>query len=180
MNVIFIDFDGVLNTHHYNSLKDIEKRIKILADICNEYNCKVVIESTSKDAIDEETLEVIENSQINKIFEMFKKYNIECIGRTPNIEKKINEIAYLSVWKEDEIMQYLKMHPEIEHYCIIDDDDAKSIMHWEISDLDKVRDHLVETIYYSNNPDEEGLLPKHKYEVAKVLKKTIKRDIIKK
>lgn len=175
MNVIFLDFDGVLDTYHYNSLEDIERRIKVLADICSENNCKVVIEAASKDAIDEETLEVMDGSWINKIFEMFKKYNIECIGRTPNVERKIGKNTYLSMWKEDEIIKYLEMHPEIEHYCIIDDDDTKSIMHWEISDLDKVRDHLVETIYYSNNPDEEGLLPKHKYEVTKVLKKNNKK-----
>lgn len=171
MNVIFLDFDGVLDTYHYNSLEDIERKIKLLADICSENNCKVVIEAASKDAIDEETLEVMDGSWINKIFEMFKKYNIECIGRTPNVERKIGENTYLSMWKEDEIIKYLDMHPEIEHYCIIDDDDTKSIMHWETSDLDKVRDHLVETIYYSNNPNEEGLLPKHKDEIARILKK---------
>ena len=43
MNVIFLDFDGVLDTAHYKSLVDIERRIKILADICKEYNCKFVI-----------------------------------------------------------------------------------------------------------------------------------------
>ena len=171
MNVIFLDFDGVLDTYHYNSLEDIERRIKVLADICSENNCKVVIEAASKDAIDEETLEVMDGSWINKIFEMFKKYNIECIGRTPNVERKTGEITYLSMWKEDEIIKYLEMHPEIEHYCIIDDDDAKSRMHWKVSDLDKVRDYLVKTIYYSNNPEEEGLLPKHKSEVVKILKK---------
>ena len=171
MNVIFLDFDGVLDTYHYNSLEDIERRIKVLANICSENNCKVVIEAASKDAIDEETLEVMDGSWINKIFEMFKKYNIECIGRTPNVERKIGENTYLSMWKEDEIIKYLEMHPEIEHYCIIDDDDTKSIMHWKTSDLDKVRDHLVETIYYSNNPNEEGLLPKHKDEIARILKK---------
>ena len=171
MNVIFLDFDGVLDTYHYNSLEDIERKIKLLADICSENNCKVVIEAASKDAIDEETLEVMDGSWINKIFEMFKKYNIECIGRTTNVERKIGENTYLSMWKEDEIIKYLEMHPEIEHYCIIDDDDTKSIMHWETSDLDKVRDHLVETIYYSNNPNEEGLLPKHKDEIARILKK---------
>ena len=171
MNVIFLDFDGVLDTYHYNSLEDIERKIKLLADICSENNCKVVIEAASKDAIDEETLEVMDGSWINKIFEMFKKYNIECIGRTPNVERKIGENTYLSMWNEDEIIKYLDMHPEIEHYCIIDDDDTKSIMHWETSDLDKVRDHLVETIYYSNNPNEEGLLPKHKDEIARILKK---------
>ena len=173
MNVIFLDFDGVLDTYHYNSLEEIERKIKLLADICNENNCKIVIEAASKDAIDEETLEVMDGSWINKIFEMFKKYNIECIGRTPNVERKIGENTYLSMWKEDEIIKYLEMHPEIEHYCIIDDDDTKSIMHWKTSDLDKVRDHLVETIYYSNNPSEEGLLPRHKDEIARILKKKI-------
>lgn len=171
MNVIFLDFDGVLGTSHYNSQEDIERRIRILADICKDYNCKVVIEASSKDAIDEETMEIADGSWVNIIFELFKKYEIECIGRTPNIEKKIDEFTYLPIWKEDEIIEYLKMHPEIDHYCIIDDDDTKSIMHWEVSDLNKVRDHLVETIYYSNNPEEEGLLPKHKSEVVKILKK---------
>lgn len=96
MNVIFLDFDEVLNTFHYNSLEDIEKRIRILADICKDFNCKVVIEASFKDVIDEETLEVINSSWINKIFELFKKYKIECIGRTPNIEKKLmNSHIYL-------------------------------------------------------------------------------------
>ena len=170
MNVIFLDFEGVLDTYHYNSIEDIERRIKILADICHEYNCKVVIESSSKDAIDEETLEVMDGSLVNYIFAMFKKYNIECIGRTPNVERRTNKFTYLSMWKEDEIIQYLEMHPEIEHYCVIDDDDAKTVWHWEVSDLEKVRDHLVKTINYSDNPDEEGLLIEHKEEVGKVLK----------
>ena len=73
------------------------------------------------------------------------------------------------MWKEDEIIKYLEMHPEIEHFCIIDDD--TKAMHWQESDLDKVREYLVETIYYSNNPEEEGLLPKHKDEIRKILKK---------
>ena len=178
MNAIFLDFDGVLYTFHFNSLEDIERRIKILAEICKEYNCKVIIESSAKDDIDEETMEIADGSWINKVFELFKKYEIECIGRTPNIEKKIDEFTYTAMWKEDEIIEYLKMHPEIEHYCIIDDDDAKTIMHFKESDLDKVRDHLVETIYYSNNPEEEGLLPKHKSEVGAILRKQRKNIIL--
>lgn len=170
MNVIFLDFDGVLNTIHYNSLEDMEIRIKILADICKEYNCKVVIEAGAKDVIDEETLEVKEGSWVNNIFVLFKKYGIECIGRTPNVTIKTGENSYITMWKEEEIIQYLQKHPEIEHYCIIDDDDKKT-MHWGKSDLDKVRDHLVETIYYSDNPKEEGLLPKHKEEVGIILQK---------
>lgn len=181
MNVIFLDFDGVLDTIHYNSLEDIEKRIKILADICKEYDCKVVIEASAKDAIDEETLQIEEESWVNDIFKLFKKYGIECIGRTPNVTIKIGEYSSISMWKEDEIIKYLQSHPEIEHYCIIDDDDIKNICHGK-SDLDKVRDHLVETIYCSDNKEEEGLLPRHKEEVGRILKKenNIKNIISKK
>ena len=171
MNVIFLDFDGVLNTIHFKSQEDIERRIKILSEICKEYDCKVVIEASSKDAIDEETLEVEKESWVNGIFPLFNKYGIECIGRTPTVEKNIAENIYLPVWKEDEIILYLERHPEVKHYCVIDDDDTKTWYHWEKSDLDKVRDHLVTTINYSNIPEEEGLLPKHKQEVGLILKK---------
>lgn len=82
------------------------------------------------------------------------------------------------MWKEDEIRLYLYRHPEIDHYCIIDDDDLSP----RNSDLNKVRDHLVRTINYSNNPDEEGILPKHKIEIKEVLTKDndIKRLVLKK
>ena len=166
MNVIFLDFDGVLDTYHYNSLDDIERRIKILADICSEYDCKIVIEASAKDAIDEETLKT-ESEWINEIFALFKKYGIKCIGRTPVVEKRLSEDSYLPIWKEDEIITYLELHPEIEHFCIIDDDDLGP----NNSDLNKVRNHLVKTIYYSDKIEEEGLLEKHKQEVGIVLEK---------
>ena len=170
MNVIFLDFDGVLDTHYYKTNDDIEEKIKILADICHEYNCKVVIEASAKDAIDEETLEVNEESTwIKFIFEMFKKYNIECIGRTPNVRRRYNEYSYTSIWKEDEIRLYLFRHPEIDHYCVIDDDDLKINNR---SDLNKVREHLVMTEdFLLKNPEEEGLQYDHKEQVGNVLKK---------
>ena len=88
MNVIFLDFDGVLDTIHYNSMDDIERRIKVLSDICSEFNCKVVIEASAKDAIDEETMCVYnDRSWVKSILNLFDKYDIDCIGRTPNVEK---------------------------------------------------------------------------------------------
>lgn len=181
MNVIFLDFDGVLDTISYKSLEDIERRIKILSLICQKYDCKVVIEASAKNVIDEETLKIEEGSWVNNIFKLFNKYGIKCIGRTPNVGKTVGEHTYYSMWKENEIIKYLENHPEIKHYCIIDDDDTKA-MHWKNSDLDKVRDHLVETIYYSENPEEEGLLLKHMDEVGEILKKEndIQKLILKK
>ena len=149
MNVIFIDFDGVLNTMHYMTDEDEERKIKILADICHTYDCKVVIESAHKDCIDEETLET-DIDWIQFIFECFKKYKIECIGRTPTIEKRIDEYSTIPLWKEDEIISYLESHPEIEHFCVLDDDDLGP----KRSDLNKVRKHLITTIFCSrDNPE---------------------------
>ena len=176
MNVIFLDFDGVIDTIHYNSDKDVEERIKLLGEICHELDCKVVIEAAAKDAIDEETNEIY-GKWVNYIFDLFNKYEIDCIGRTPNVEIKLSDSSTIPMWKEDEIRLYLYRHPEIEHYCVIDDDDLQP----HDSDLNKVRDHLVKTIYYSDNPEEEGLLPKHKEEIKKVLKKDndIKKLVLK-
>ena len=166
MNVIFLDFDGVLDTIHRSSNEDVLEKVKILSQICKKYDCKVVIEASCKDAIDEETMELY-GDWIKYIFSLFKKYNIECIGRTPNVVRKINNITYIPMWKEDEIRLYLYRHPEIEHYCVIDDDDLGD----KNSDLNKVRNHLLKTIYYSDNYDEEGLLESHIEEVGNILKK---------
>ena len=56
---------------------------------------------------------------------------------------------------------------EVEHYCVLDDDDRGP----NNSDLKKVKDHLVRMVYYSHNADEEGLLESHKEEIGEILKK---------
>lgn len=165
MNIIFLDFDGVITLHH-QEIEDVERRIKILSDICHEYDCKIVIEAACKGAINEETMEV-EEEYINYIFSLFKKYNIDCIGRTPSVIRKYCDSSYTPIWKEDEIRLYLFRHPEILHYCVIDDDDLLDM--YDKSDLDKVREHLVKTCFYSKNKDEEGLLEIHKEQVGKKL-----------
>lgn len=182
MNVIFLDFDGVIDTNYYRSNEQMEEKIKILSDICHTYNCKVVIEASAKLAINEETMEIDSESKwINFLFDCFKKYDIEVIGRTPNVRKYSSKNSYISMWKEDEIRLYLYRHPEVEHYCIIDDDDL-SAMHRK-SDLDKVRNHLVVTKdFLKENPEDEGLQYYHKKEVGEILKKEneIKRLVLKK
>ena len=181
-NVIFLDFDGVL--YGYHDLYDenlhrvdesiqkerLEQKIKILSEICSELDCKIVIGSSYKDCIDEETLET-DIGWINEIFDLFKKYNIELIGRTPLLSDiKENYTGYPSIWKEDEILGYLDKHKEIEAYCVIDDDDLKATR--RKSDLDKVREYLVETKFYDEkNPSDEGLQEYHKEEVRRIINK---------
>lgn len=184
MNVIFLDFDGVLDTNYYQAYGTTEEKIKILADICHTYDAKVVIEAAAKEAIDEELLTIDSKSRwVLYLFYLFNKYDIEVIGRTSSVRKyEDNEKRiYTDMWKEDEIRLYLMRHPEIEHYCVIDDDDLLKIRHRK-SDLDKVREHLVSPDYYNDdNPQEEGLQPYHKEMVGEALKKEneVRRLILK-
>lgn len=164
MNVIFLDFDGVLNTYHLSSDEDIEKRIKLLSKIVKKYDCKIVIEASCKRDIDEDTLEVDDDCKwIKYVMALFKKYDIEVIGRTTNLKRRISNYTYLDMWKDDEIRLYLFRHPEIEHYCIIDDND--------FHDLEQSKDYLVQTKNFCDNYVEEGLLEKHDFEVKKILSK---------
>ena len=153
-------------TIHKSRKEDVEEKVKLLASICREFDCKVVIDACAKDNMDEETLEV-SGEWMNYVVSLFKKYGIDCIGRTPNVFRNYPNGLYYSIWKEDEIRLYLFRHPEITHYCILDDGDY----FLDFSDLNKVQDHLVKTLHYSDNPDEEGLLEKHRDEIGKVLRK---------
>lgn len=184
MNVIFLDFDGVINTLNevLNPKEDkdaVERRIKILGDICKLYDCNIVIESSYKDHIDDETLKP-DLDWIQEYFDLFEKYNIKCIGKVPNIKKIITHGSYettVNIWKEDEILLYLERHPEIEHFCVIDDDDRVSFPdkekgNFRNSDLNKLRDYLISPLIYSDtNPNIVGLQESHIEEVGKILEK---------
>lgn len=180
MNVIFLDFDGVINTlnsylHPLEKENAKEERIKILAEICHRYDCKVVIISSHKDQIDEETLET-DIDWINDYFRLFKKYNIEVIGRTPLVKKNFKDNDY-KIIKEDEIKEYLDKHKEIEHFCVIDDDDLVTIPDREKgdfrrSDLNRYRNHLISPLLYSDtDPSKVGLQESHIEEIGKILQK---------
>ncbi len=159
IKVLFIDFDGVLSSLNDKdddeeaTKEKIEKRIEILANIARIYQCKIVIESGNKRKIDEQTMQIDPKSDhIKYIFELFKKYNIECIGRTPEVP--IYEYGGYTHYKGVEIRKYLFRHPEIVAYCVLDDDDTITLFHWRHSDLEPVQNHLVRTIYYSKEHPE--------------------------
>ena len=112
-----------------------------------------------------------------------KENDIEVIGRTPNLEDIREDYdGMLSIWKEDEILAYLKKHPEIENYCVIDDDDLVTIPFkkrgdYSQSDLNKVREHLVETENINlEHPELEGLQDFHKEKVKNILQKKIDKS----
>ena len=170
MNVIFLDFDGVIDTNKCISDEYMEGKVKLLASICKEFDCKVVISSSRKEFIDGNTIEVKEDIKwIRNILQWMKKYGIECISVTPTIGKQVSEYHYMPIWKEFEIITYLKEHPNVKHYCVIDDDDLGP----RNSDLNLVRDHLVTTLMYADNIEDQGLLESHRKLIGEILKKDI-------
>lgn len=171
MKVLFLDFDGVIYTIHNNTPENIEKRIKLLNEICSRFNLNVVISASAKAFINELDL-TTESKSIQEIFNLFNKYHIKFIGVTPQIGKELAQGTYTPIWKEYEIKDYLDHHPDVEAFVILDDDDLGE----EKSDLKMFKDYLVKPLHYSRkNPAEEGLLPKHIDEVGIVLNRQIKK-----
>ena len=185
MNVIFLDLDGVLYSLRGESFEQLEERVKILSRICKETDSKVVLSAGSKNMINGKTNRPKEKATrwMKTLFVLFDQNDIECIGKTPNVERRLTDFETIDQWKEDEIRKYLFNHPEVDHYCVIDDDDYTVGDDYSRSELNKVRAHLVETSLYSPmGASEECLLERHIDEVKEVMKldNEIKRFALKK
>lgn len=166
MNIIFLDIDGVLNNFHtlkrnisnYEEtgnweINIDENKIELLSKIVEVNNAKIVLSSSWKINWDEDNI----SKDLLSLFKLFKKYNIECIGRTPNIKNGIN-----TMWKDYDILAYLCSHPEVEHFCIIDDEDY---------DISILNSYLVKTEDYTQDEFKEGLLEEHREEIKRILTK---------
>ena len=119
MKVIFIDFDGVITT--YDSKWKIDmNNIKIINDICDKTNAKIVVTSTWRmgyrgdvSAFHERLKQYfIKNNYLDNFKDTFDKFINNIVGMTECI----------GGLRGDEIKSYMNKHPEVENYVIIDDD----------------------------------------------------------
>ena len=107
MKVIFLDFNGVLDT--FENMNEVDPtNLNILKEIIRETNAKIVISSSIKNSY---FYCGKHNSTMKYFMKVLEENGIEIYGLTPWLEKR-----------ELEIKKYLEEHPEIEDYCIIDDD----------------------------------------------------------
>lgn len=117
MKVIFLDFNGVLDTSEKMDEIDFGNLCR-LKKIVQKTNAKVVISSSLKNSY-------YRKAPCEKLIELLdtlKKQNIEVVGMTPVRETR-----------EAEIIAYLENHAEVENYCILDDD----------YEMPRLKDHLV-------------------------------------
>lgn len=119
MKIIFLDFDGVITT--YNSKWKIDmNNIKIINDICDKTNAKIVVTSSWRIGHRGDVLAfngyltqyIIEHNYLDNVQDTFDKFIGNIVGMTESI----------GGWRGDEIKLYMNEHPEVENYVILDDD----------------------------------------------------------
>lgn len=118
MNVIFLDFNGVLDTNINMDVID-EGNLMRLKRIVELTGAKIVISSSLKNTY---YYTGHYSRLLQSIIDTLLENGIDVIGITPKAESR-----------EEEIQLYLSSHPEIENFCILDDD----------YDMESLKDNLV-------------------------------------
>lgn len=129
--VVFLDVDGVLNTKRTcvnapsGSYVGVDKaRVSLLANSMKETGAAgVILTSTWKNlrADHEDYIYLMEN---------LGKYGIKVLGKTT--EERVSQ-------REEGILQYLEVHPEIEEFVILDD------QHFGFKDYTKLWESFIDT-----------------------------------
>ena len=144
MNIIFLDFNGVLDT--YDNIDEINidnlKRLKNIVDVTES---KVVISSSLKNSY---YYTGHYSTFLKKIIKEIENIEIEVIGITPKAKTR-----------EEEIKLYLQLHPEVSNYCILDDD----------YEMESIKEHLVKLPLQGEGS--QGLNDVHMNKAIKILKR---------
>lgn len=118
MNVVFLDINGVLDTHENMDVID-HGNLSRLKQLIDMFDAKVVISSSLKNTF---YLTGHYSRLLQGIIDTLLASGIDVVGITPQGSNR-----------EEEIKMYLSNHPEISNYCILDDD----------YDMESLREHLV-------------------------------------
>lgn len=111
MEVIFLDFDGVINNwEHFEGVDT--NNLNPLLEIINKTGAKIVATTSNKYVFQTHTDIDFKSTLFYNYVKILNEHGIEIFDVTPYVNKD----------RELEIIQYLKMHPEIEQYLIFDDD----------------------------------------------------------
>ena len=127
MNVVFLDYDGVVNTPMWsddgkhcrygmpsdNKVNNFQC-VQWVSEFCQKYGYSIVVTSTWR--MDNNYIECLKNGGLRD--------GIEVIGKTPILNGKT---------RGEEIKAFLSTHPEVDKFIIFDDE----------SDMDDLKDHLI-------------------------------------
>ena len=149
MKVIFLDFNGVLDTY-YNMDEINYDNLSRLKHIVDETGAKVVISSSLKNSY---YYTGHLSNFLQSIIKRIEEFGIEVIGITPYADTR-----------EEEIELYLNQHQEVDNYCILDDD----------YEMERLKEHLVK-LPSQIQEGQMGLDDIHMLESIKILNKCLKK-----
>ncbi|MBO4815785.1 MAG: hypothetical protein J5507_02385 [Clostridia bacterium] len=113
MKIIFLDFDGVINDLlTFNSVN--RNNVMILKKIIELTDAKVVVTSSNKYSFQRPYSE--NNKEETQCYTLY----IEELNKNGITIHDFT--SYVNANREQEILEYLKSHPDIEQYLILDDD----------------------------------------------------------
>ncbi|MCM1070624.1 MAG: HAD domain-containing protein [[Clostridium] fimetarium] len=119
MNIIFLDIDGVLNTERWENLclagyASIEDEYGITFDDNSIARLQRIINTTGALIVIHSTWKLLHG--VEWFEKMWRDRNLP--GKIADITPNVPPYYY----KQDEIANWLKQHPEVENYVILDDE----------------------------------------------------------
>lgn len=168
MKIIFLDVDGVLNNEdtfkhrreHYEKtgkwLVEIDDiMVRRLADIVNSTGAKIVLSSSWRKMFGKDMTPANESSQ--GLVDILHRYNLTILDRTGSSDTR-----------QDEIDEWLKEHPEVNEFVILDDEsfDLQKYIGTRLVKTSAVKDgEMVKSMSQVT-----GLQPEHVQQAIKILK----------
>lgn len=118
MKILFLDIDGVLNSHIYDRNRDWtkqtdidESRLPLLKEIVEATNAKIVLSSTWRVHWEKEEAGCDEDGRyINRIF---AQYGLTVYDKTPDLGR--------GAARREEIGAWLSSAAEVERFVVLDD-----------------------------------------------------------
>lgn len=142
MKVIFLDFDGVLNSREYLRRTDCAgvgidpSRMVLLKQIVDNTNALIVLSTSWREHWESDISACNEvGVKINRIF---SKYGLTIFDKTPKSR----------LGRAEEIKQWLKMNSYVKKFVILDD---------SFMELGVMSDYFVKTSNYRNGLEEEDV-----------------------
>ena len=113
MKVIFLDFDGVLNSDRYmrtcgeSGMIIDPSRMELLKILVEKTGAKIVLSTSWREHWEKDGGDEI-GDLINSLF---AKYRLEIFDKTPHI----------NTWREEQIAAWLDAHTDTENFVVLDD-----------------------------------------------------------
>ena len=142
MKVLFLDFDGVLNTEKYirccggTGLMLDPSKLILLRQIIDETDAKIVLSTSWREYWYPDAARCCETGK--QIHEIFESCGLTILDKTPILGGR----------RETEIYNWLVQHPEAENFAVLDDMRL---------DAEFMRGHFVKTSGYSRGLDKAAL-----------------------